>query len=152
MDLGGAYYNPKDQVRALEQLRGKLPSLDTPGPRLTKRDHPRRARQLRDEQVRQLIACYQAGSTVYELADMFGIERRTVSATLHRYDVPMRRQGLTDDQIEDAEQLYHQGWSLARIGDRMNVTADTVRKRLLEQGVAMRDTQGRPRIDAGEPR
>jgi hypothetical protein len=27
----------------------------------------------------------------------------------------------------------------------MNVTADTVRKRLLERGITMRDTQGRPR-------
>jgi hypothetical protein len=43
--------------------------------------------------------------------------------------------------------LYHQGWSLSRIGNRMNVTADTVRKRLLERGVPMRDTHGRPRIE-----
>jgi hypothetical protein len=43
-------------------------------------------------QVQQLIASYRSGSTVYELAEVFGIERRTVSAILHRHDVPIRRQ------------------------------------------------------------
>jgi hypothetical protein len=111
---------------------------------------------LDDAQTQQLIASYQAGSTVYQLANQFDIERRTVSAILHRHNVPMRRRGLTDDQIDDAERLYRQGWSLARIGNRMDVTADTVRARLLERDVAMRDPQGRPRTEtpaeAGESR
>jgi hypothetical protein len=50
VDLGGTYHNPKDQVRALEQLREKLPSLDAPQPTPARRDRPRRARQLGDEQ------------------------------------------------------------------------------------------------------
>jgi transposase len=111
---------------------------------------------LDDNQTHQLIASYQAGSTVYELANEFDIERRTVSAILHRHDIPMRRQGLTNDQVDDAERLYQQGWSLARIGNHLDVTADTVRKRLLERGITMRDTQGRTRPAAstktGEPR
>jgi hypothetical protein len=111
---------------------------------------------LDDDQTQHLIASYQAGSTVYELADEFGIERRTVSAILHRHDVPMRRQGLTVDQANDAMRLYELRWSLARIGNHLGVTADTVRKRLLERGVPMRDTQGRPRTErnteAGESR
>ena len=94
MDPGGAYYNLKDQVRALEQLREKLPSLDTLEPTPAKRDRPRRARQLADELIQELIAGYQSGATVYELGDRFGIERRTVSSILHRHGVPMRRRGL----------------------------------------------------------
>lgn len=145
MEVRGPYSNIKDQVRTLEELREKLPSLDTPKPTPARRDRPRRARQLGDNQIQQLIVGYQSGSTVYELAEVFGIERRTVSAILHRHRVPMRRQGLTDDQVHDAARLYHQGWSLTRIGNRMGVAADTVRKRLLERGVTMRDTHGRPR-------
>lgn len=61
----------------------------------------------------------------------------------------MRRRGLTDEQAEDAERLYHQGSSLARIGDRMDVAADTVRKHLLDRGVTMRDTHGRPNTKSG---
>lgn len=145
VDLGGAYYNPKDQVRALERLREKLPSLDIPEPPLTKRDRPLRARQLDDEQVQQLIAGYRSGAMVHALGDRFGVDRRTVTAILRRHGVPIRRRGLSPGQVDDAIHLYHLGWSLARIGARMNVTADTVRKRLLEHDVTMRGTHGRPR-------
>lgn len=104
------------------------------------------AQQLDDDQVQKLIEGYTSGATVYELGDQFGIERRTVSAILHRHDVPMRRRGLSAEQIDDAVRLYNQGWSLARIGNRMDVAADTVRQRLHERGVTMRDTQGQPRV------
>ncbi len=152
MEVRGPYSNIKDQVKALEELREKLPRLDTPEPTLIKRDRPGRARQLRADQIEQLIADYQSGATVYELGDRFSIERRTVSTILRRHDVPMRRRGLSPEQVNDAIHLYNLGWSLARIGTQMDVTADTVRKRLLEHGVTMRDTHGRPRIEAGTPR
>jgi hypothetical protein len=147
-----AYYNPKDQVKALEQLREKLPSLDTLLPTTAKRDRPRRARQLGADQIQELIAGYQSGSTVYELGAQFGIERRTVSTILHRHGVSMRRCGLTPEQVDDAIHLYKLGWSLSRIGTRMSVTADTVRKRLIEHGMTMRDTHERPRVAADGPR
>jgi hypothetical protein len=152
VDLGGAYYNPKDQVRALEQLREKLPSLDIPKPTPTIRDRPRRARQLGDEQVQQLIAGYQSGATVYELGDRFGIERRTVSSILHRHGVPMRRRGLSSDQVDDAIHLYNLGWSLARVGQHLDVDHTTVLNKLRERGVPTRDTHGRPRVEAGGAR
>jgi hypothetical protein len=61
---------------------------------------------LDQDQTQQLITSYQAGSTVYQLANEFSIERRTVSAILHRHPIPMRRRGLTNDQADDAERLY----------------------------------------------
>nr|WP_091628054.1 hypothetical protein [Amycolatopsis saalfeldensis] len=152
MDLGGAYYNPKDQVRALVQLREKLPSLDTPEPTSIKRDRPRRVRQLGFEQVEQLIADYRSGATVYELGDRFDIERRTVSDILHRHGVPMRRRGLTPDQVDDAIHLYNLGWSLARVGDHLGVNHTTVLNKLRERGIPTRDTHGRPRVEAGDAR
>lgn len=62
------------------------------------RPKPRRARQLDQDQVQTLIQGYAAGATTYELGDRFGIDRRTVSAILHRHDVPMRRRGPSPDQ------------------------------------------------------
>jgi hypothetical protein len=100
---------------------GKLPSLDTLLLATAKRDRPRRARQLGDEQVQELIAGYQSGSTVYELGAQFGIERRTVSTILHRHGVPMRRRGLSPDQVDEAIHLYNLGWSLARVGELLGV-------------------------------
>lgn len=108
------------------------------------------AQQLDDDQIQKLIEGYTSGSTVYELGDQFGIERRTVSTILHRHGVPMRRRGLSAEQIDEAVRLYNEGWSLARVAARMDVTADTVRQRLHERGVPIRDTQGHPR--AGDAR
>jgi hypothetical protein len=152
VEVGEAYSNPKDQVKALEQLREKLPSLDTLLPTLAPRDRPRRARRLGTEQIQELIAGYQSGSTVYELGAQFGIERRTVSNILHRHGVPMRRRGLSSDQVDHAIQLYNLGWSLARVGEHLGVDHTTVLTTLREHGIPTRDSHGRPRTEAGGPR
>jgi hypothetical protein len=149
VEVREAYYNPKDQVKALEQLREKLPSLDTLLPPTAKRDRPRRARQLSAEQIQELIASYQSGSTVYELGAQFGIERRTVSTILHRHGVPMRRRGLSPDQVDPAIHLYNLGWSLARTGEHLKVNHTTVLNTLREHGIPTRDTHGRPRTEVG---
>ncbi len=152
MEVREAYYNPKDQVRALEQLREKLPNLDTLLPAPVEQDRPRRARRLGTDQIQELIAGYQSGSTVYELGAQFEIERRTVSAILHRHDVPMRRRGLSPDQVDHAIHLYNLGWSLARVGERLDVDHTTVLTKLRERGIPTRDTHGRTRIEAGDHR
>jgi hypothetical protein len=99
---------------------------------------PRTARQLESHQVQELIAGYQAGATVYELGDRFGIERRTVSQILHRHDVPMRRRGLSFEQVNEAVRLHEGGWSLARVGAQMGVDPTTVLARFRERGVKTR--------------
>jgi DNA-directed RNA polymerase specialized sigma24 family protein len=145
VDLGGSYYNTKDEVSALESLLWNLPKLDTPVKPSPKRRKPGRARQLDDKQARRLIAGYVDGATVYELGDRFGIDRRTVSKILKRQGVAMRRRGLSPEQVDEAVQLYEAGWSLARIGERLGVDPTTVLNRLRERGVTMRDAQGRER-------
>lgn len=145
VDLGGIYYNTKRQVEALQSLVRKLPDPSAPMPSTAARSKPKRARQLDAAQIRELIAGYEGGATVYELAARFGIERRTVGEILHRHHVPMRRRGLTPDQIDDAIHLYGQGWSLARVGRHLGVDGMTVLNRLRERGISTRDTQGRPR-------
>ena len=80
--------------------------------------------------VDALVDGYLGGQTVYELAAEFGIERRTVSAHMHRRGVPMRRRGLSLAQKEEAFALRDRGWSLARIGARFDVSAGTVRNLL----------------------
>jgi hypothetical protein len=146
VDLGGAYYNIKLQVEDLETLLRKLPDPTAPAPPTVDRPKPRRARQLDADQVRELIAGYRAGATVYELGDRFGIERRTVSNILHRHQVPMRRRGLSPEQVDDAIHLYNLGWSLARVGQRLGVDHTTVLTKLRERGMPTRDPHGRPRV------
>lgn len=145
VDLGGTYYNTKPQVEALETLLQKLPDPSTPAPPPVDRPKPGRARQLDANQLQELISGYQAGATVYELGDRFGIERRTVSNILHRHGVPMRRRGLSPEQIDDAIHLYNLGWSLARVGQHLGVDHTTVLTKLRERGIPTRDSHGRPR-------
>jgi DNA invertase Pin-like site-specific DNA recombinase len=52
---------------------------------------PRRTRQLDQDRIRILVRDYMAGATICELAARFGVDRRTVSAILHRHEVPIRR-------------------------------------------------------------
>jgi hypothetical protein len=50
-----------------------------------------------------------ADATTYELGARFGIDRRTVSAILHRHGVQMRRRSLSASQVDDAIHLYTRG-------------------------------------------
>ncbi|MFI6774233.1 hypothetical protein [Nocardia sp. NPDC050412] len=106
---------------------------------------PRRARQLDQDHVQMLIHDYVAGATTYELSNRFGVDRRTISAILHRHDVPMRRRGLSPDQTDEAIRLYRLGWSLARVGKHFAVDPTTMLNRLRQRGVRTRDTHGRSR-------
>ncbi|WP_240521749.1 helix-turn-helix domain containing protein [Amycolatopsis vastitatis] len=132
------------QVRTLEALVRRLAAtvtITTPSPERAK---PRRARQLSEQQVDKLTAAYQAGDTVYDLAERFKINRKTVSDILHRAGVQIRGR-LAPDQVDEAVRLYAAGWSLARIGVTLDTTANTVRARLLDRGVRIRDPHGHTR-------
>ncbi len=149
VEVPGAYYNTKHQVSELESLFRKLPEACGPLRPARRGRLPGSARQLESQQVQELILGYAAGATVYQLGEQFGVDRRTVSKTLHRHNVPMRRRGLSPHQVDEAVRLYGEGWSLARIGERMGVDPTTVLTRLRERGVRMRDTQGRERQEPG---
>ncbi len=71
---GRTYYNTSAWVEALETLLRKLPDPTTPAPPPIDRRKLSRARQLDADQVKELIAGYQAGATVYELGARFGVE------------------------------------------------------------------------------
>jgi hypothetical protein len=139
---GGGWGSLLEHKRLGQRARNTADDAAGPGCTAPTDTEAGKTRRLPDAQGQQLIEGYQSGATVYELGDQFGIERRTVSAILHRHGVPMRRRGLSEEQIDDAVRLYNQGCSLARIAARTDVAAGTVRQRLHERGVTMRDTQG----------
>ena len=139
MELLGRYSNRTNWVKTVHRALGSRRTVtETP----TLRGMVRR---LAPDEMTALAEEYQAGATVYELAERFGINRKTVALHLHRQGVEMRRQGLDDEQIADAARLYERGWSLARIADQYGVWSRTVYLALLAHGVQMRDTHGRPR-------
>lgn len=87
----GPYYNTKALVRQLEGLIAKLPDPSSPAPPRPDRPRVRTARQLDAEETERLIAGYEAGATVFQLGEGFGIDRRTVGMILKRNGLVSRR-------------------------------------------------------------
>lgn len=95
------------------------------------------------EKAARIVAGYQSGKTVYELANEHRINRVTVSEVLKREGVKLRRQPPSEQQIRQMTRLYESGLSLKKVGDRLGFNATTVRANLLKAGVRMRDSHGR---------
>ena len=115
---------------------------------LMKRPHrqrllPARAPRLTEPQVVGLVASYHSGATIYELADEFDIDRRTVSARLKRQGVRLRLKSPTAADVDDMVRLYKSGLSLVKVGLRTGFVARTVQRSLWARGLRLRDSHGR---------
>ena len=98
-------------------------------------------RRLDDQELTQLLAAYEQGARVNDLAQIFGVSRSAVMANLSRLGAESRR-GIVHRRIEEARALYERGWSLAQIGDQFGVHAETVRLALRRVGVQIRRQSG----------
>jgi DNA-binding CsgD family transcriptional regulator len=92
-----------------------------------------------------LVIGYKTGSTVYQLAEQFRINRGTVSKLLEREGVPRRGRPLSPTQVEQASQLYATGMSLVSVGKQLGCDGSTIHLALRKAGVQMRDAHGRDR-------
>jgi hypothetical protein len=138
----GRYLNPSDQGERLHDLVQMVPSR----PKTVNSRTPKAIyRRLRPEQVEQLVVGYKTGSTVYQLAEQFRINRGTVSRLLEREGVPRRGHPLSPTQVGQATELYAAGLSLVNVGKRLGCDGSTVHLALRRAGVRMRDCQGRER-------
>jgi DNA-binding CsgD family transcriptional regulator len=136
----GRWLNRSDQGERLQALVDMVPS----GPIEPKvRTSKQRVRPLDPAVAAELVAGYQAGATVYQLADQFHIHRDTVTKHLKRAQIPRRNRPLTRDQVKRAMDLYAAGQSLARIAPKLGCQPSTVWSSLRKAGVQLRDPQGR---------
>ena len=113
-------------------------------PRLSTSDQiPHR---LREWEIENLTAAYNAGRTIEQLSRQFLVHRTTVMSILGRQDVPRRPHGLKldDQEIAVASNLYAEGLSLVRIASRLQVDPSTVASTLRLSGVALRARRGWP--------
>lgn len=88
---------------------------------------------------------YAEGATVYELADEFGIERRTAAVRLRGAGVVLRRQPANAEQVADMVRQYESGLSLAKVAHRTGFSSKTVLNYLRAEGIRTRDSHGRER-------
>lgn len=90
---------------------------------------------LTASEVDHLVADYEAGAGVQDLAEKYGIHRGTVFAHLRRREVPRRRPGLSDHEQAEAVHLSRGGMSMRAIGRQMGVDRKAVRVALVGAGV-----------------
>jgi len=90
---------------------------------------------LNREDVTQLVAAYQAGARVKQLAEQFGIHRLTVSSILQREGVRLRPGGIHPDDLPEVIRLYQDGWAPARLAVTFDVSPSTVTNTLRRAGV-----------------
>jgi len=101
-------------------------------------------RRLPDDIVQQLILRYQSGRAVTQLAEEFGINRRTALEHLKRADVSRRPhvRKLTDELVREAERLYETGLSLKNVAARFKVNETTIRNEFTRAGIQIRPRRG----------
>lgn len=149
VDLSGQLSNSQPAIEALADLDIGPPNDTSPekaqSPNRTPPTAQRQSRPLKPAQVDALVAGYEAGKTMRELAAEFDINRVTVSAHLRRAKVPIRRGGLSPEQAAEAIGLYEAGWSSGMLAKHFNVSADNVLMALRRAGVAIRPRRGGPR-------
>lgn len=140
MDLSGA-----DSKRWRPLLNAVAAAQRPARPEIERAFDPKTTVKVRQRQVRldeanvaAVVAGYEAGATVYELAGRFGCERRTVSDHLRRANVVMRRTPPSNEIVAEMVRLYESGLSLQRVGERVNADAATVRKYIGLAGVRIR--------------
>jgi DNA-binding transcriptional regulator LsrR (DeoR family) len=90
--------------------------------------------------VGDLVAGYQAGRTVRQLAARFQIHRATVSEHLERHGVARRvcKPQLVGPDVATAHLLYESGRSLAQVGEQYGVHRETVRRAFKKAGLEVR--------------
>jgi lambda repressor-like predicted transcriptional regulator len=103
-------------------------------------------RRLSPTDIGDLIAAYQAGASIRELAADFGVHRTTVAAHLDLNRI-RRLYALTawaDDTLREAAELYKTGSSLADVAARYGIDPKIVASRFKRAGVTVRPRRGWP--------
>ncbi len=125
------YSHHADQVKRLRRLL-ELPQR----PPDEARPPVRFRRHLGDAEVTELVALYDAGATVYDLAERFGVHRDTVSGVVKQAGLVTRYHERTYVDLERAAVLEAKGLTLTEIAQKLGVGRTTLI-------VARREARGR---------
>ena len=140
VDLVEHLSNPSSTLSSLFgelEVVGKWPVRSTAANYKTESPNQQTQNRLTSEQITELIADYQARSTVLDLAEKFDIHRATVLKHLKRNQIPRRRSRLNQIDIEKAVRLYALGQSCETIALELRVGISTIQRALKKTGVEL---------------
>ncbi len=135
-ELLTAYANRTDVLADLENTMSGVVSRR--GGVRVEPEAPARHRRLRPDQLAELAVRYEAGETVYELAERFGINRKTVGEILRSQGVRLRYRSIEPNDHAEVIRLYESGLSLVAVGEVFGVNAGTIRAILARHDVPRR--------------
>ena len=93
-------------------------------------------RRLAPAELEALIAEYEAGARVCELAKHYDLHRTIVARHVAR--AGKTRPVMTEAQIDEAVVLCRDGWTLHNVGQRLGVADQTIRLVLVERVMTIR--------------
>lgn len=134
VEVLGSYSKLPDQGERLRTLLELVPGE----PPEVKVRTPRRAKQLRDDEVDQLIELYKAGERVKDLAGQYNIHRDTVSRILNSRGVVRRERGVPSERLSEVIAAYRGGASLDKIAREHGVATNTAAAALRKAGESIR--------------
>ena len=137
--------HPVGLIGRLSNLAGSTLSAElAPSPSMAMRPMHRQNR-LKPPEIEGLVALYESGVSVNQLATQVKIHRTTVMAHLRRRGIRTRRclRKLSDEQVHQAAALYADGLSLTAVGAEFDVDPGVIRKEFLKFGIQRRQP-GRP--------
>lgn len=100
---------------------------------------------LSEARQAEVVALYESGAPIKEIAQRFRVHRVTVSEICKRHGVELRstKRRMTEEQVEIAARRYREGASLATIGKELGLNASTIWNRLIKSGVEMRPSRSK---------
>jgi transposase-like protein len=139
VEVLGRYSNLRDQGERVQTLLQIVPEGT---PEVNLRTPRQVQRRLSPDETTKLIASYETGEKVKDLALRHGLHRETVSKILTRHGIARRPTGIPTERIAEIIANYENGLSLAAIGAKLSVDPATVSLALRKAGVEPRPRNG----------
>ncbi|QOL36398.1 hypothetical protein [Bifidobacterium subtile] len=93
----------------------------------------------------EVVADYERGDAVKDIAARYGIHRVRVTEILGRAEVPTRRYGLPEQVRKEAARLYTQGLGIRAVADRLGISYEGARAGIVGCGSVLRPPGRQPK-------
>lgn len=159
MDLPKRFSNKRPALKSL--IRRVLKGSEGHGPRnrgperhdtrgAVAKNPTKPQTRLTSEQRAELVADYESGMPVREIAAKYRVHRGTIPSIVVQAGGSVRAPGLTEEVRARAVALYVQGMTLRRVAEELGADDKTVRKAIVDAGAILRPRGRQPHRKCSE--